>query len=118
MLHTRRVITLVIGLTLITGIGIPIGRVVGKSDGLASRQRLEIVWPNLMQMRDHDRALLASLAMTCHLAERSKDQADVLACVQEAAEDENVRLPYGMDRKAARDRLNDLIPRPMRTKAT
>ncbi|PNE59596.1 hypothetical protein A8H39_00150 [Paraburkholderia fungorum] len=117
MLDTRRVISLFLGVVLVTGLGISIGRLVGKSDGIESRQRLEIVWPDLMQMPDQDRALLASLALTCHLKDRNKDQAAVLSCLEEAVDDEHPRFPYGMDRKQARDRLNDLIPQPLRTKA-
>jgi hypothetical protein len=117
MLDSRRVISLLVGLVLIAGLGISIGRLTGKSDGIASRQRLEIVWPDLMQMPDQDRALLAGLALTCHVQDRNKEQAAVLECLHEALEDEHPRLPYGMDRKQARDRLNHLIPQPPRTKA-
>jgi hypothetical protein len=118
MLETRRIISLFLGIVLVTGLGISIGRLVGKSNGIASRQRLEIVWPNLMQMRDQDRALLAGLALTCHMQDRNKDQAAVLECLHEAVENEHPHLPYGMDRKEAQDRLNQLILEPLRTKAT
>lgn len=117
MLDTRRLISLFIGVALIAGLGISIGRLVGKSDGLASRQRLEIVWPDLMQMRDQDRALLAGLALTCHMQDRNKDAAAVLECLHEGVESDNPRLPYGMSRKQAQDRLNELIPPQLRTKA-
>jgi hypothetical protein len=113
----RRVISLFIGVALIAGLGISIGRLVGKSDGIASRQRLEIVWPGLMQMPDQDRALLAGLALTCHMQDRIKDAAAVLECLHEGLDDDHPRLPYGMDRKQAQDRLNQLIPQPLRTKA-
>lgn len=116
MLDTRRVISLFLGIVLIGGLGISITRMVGKSDGIASRERLEIVWPDLAQMGDRDRALLASLAMSCRLQDRNKDQADVLACLQDAVKDEQPRFPYGMSRKQAQDRLDELFPGQGRTK--
>lgn len=112
----RRVISILIGVVLLAGLGISVARLSGKSDGIASRQRLEIVWPGLMQMSDKDRALLAGLALTCHMEDRNKDAASVLECLHEAVENEHQLLPNGMDRKQARDRLNELIPQPLRTK--
>jgi len=103
-----------IGLMLVSllavGIGVFIARVGGDRDGIASRERLEIVWPNLMQMPDQDRALLAGLAMSCHLHDRDPDQASVLGCLKEAVESEHPFFPNSMDRKQAQDRLNQLIP--------
>lgn len=110
MLHTRRIIPFLIGIALLAGLGTCIGRHLGESDGIASRQRLEIVWPDLMQMRDQDRALLAGLALSCRLQDRAEDRASVLECLQGAIESDDVHLPYSMDRKQARDRLGQLIP--------
>lgn len=110
MLDTRRVIPFLLGIVLVAGLSTCIGRHLGESDGSASRQRLELVWPNLMQMRDQDRALLAGLALSCGLQNRGEDRASVLECLQEAIESDDVHLPYSMDRKQAIDRLRQLIP--------
>ncbi len=109
MLDTRRVIPFLLGIVLVAGLGTCIGRHVGESDGTASRQRLELVWPNLMQMRDQDRALLAGLALSCRLQDRDEDPASVRECLQEAIESDDAHLPYSMDRKQAMDRLSQLI---------
>lgn len=113
MLNTCGASPFFLGIVLVAGLGTCIGRDVGQSDGVASRQRLEIVWPNLMQMRDQDRALLAGLALSCRLQDRGENPASVVGCLREAVEDNDALLPYSMDRKQARDRLSRLIPSAM-----
>ncbi|HJP68011.1 MAG TPA: hypothetical protein VJ846_03830 [Sphingomicrobium sp.] len=110
MLATRSAISLFLGIALVAGLGTCVGRHVGQSDGIASRQRLEIVWPNFTQMREQDRALLAGLALSCRLQDRSEDPASVLGCLKQAVEEDDVHLPYSMDRRQARVRLSQLIP--------
>lgn len=107
-IRSRRAALLPICIALAVGLCTLIAHHVGQSDGAVSRQRLEIVWPNFMQLRDQDRALLASLALSCHLQDRDEDRASVLECLKDAVM-EDATLPNSMDRKQAKDRLDQLI---------
>ncbi|WP_321817018.1 MULTISPECIES: hypothetical protein [unclassified Paraburkholderia] len=108
--NTRRSIAMFIGVSLIVGAAPFLGRFSGTNDGIAARERLELVWPDLMQMPDRDRALLAGLALTCQLEDRVKEQAAVRECLQDAVDSQDARLPYGMNRKEAEARLNQITP--------
>lgn len=110
MLDLRRAISITVGTIVLIGFGSSVARLIVRSDGLAARQRLEIVWPDFAKMGDRDRALLASLALACKLKDRTKDPAAVLECLQEGVDSDNPHFPYGMDRNQVQARLTEPIP--------
>lgn len=84
--------------------GIPAAKSYGEAKGTVSRERMELVWPNLMAMPVADRAVLAGLATTCNLSDKpeaSLDADQVAAClIRGLAADEPV-LPKGVDKEHA-----------------
>lgn len=74
-----------------------------------SRERLQLVWPSLMDMPANDRALLVGLALTCHVENRPAIVGDVVECLRGALDDPHAMLPKGVDRNAARARLDQLL---------
>lgn len=81
----------------------------GGKAGLADRERLMILWPGFMSMPQHDRALLAGLAMTCQLGKQPVEEAPVIACLRDAATNRNAVLPKGVDSQDAQARLETLL---------
>jgi len=86
-----------------------VGRVGGELAGSHSRERLQLVWPSIMDMPVNDRALLVGLAITCHLERRPAVVTDVVACLQDAVDDPHALFPNGVDRDNARARLDQLL---------
>jgi len=78
-----------------------LGHVAGSGAGKRSIERLQLLWPTIVTMPESDRALLAGLAMTCHVED--------LACLREAATDPNAILPKGTDRSKVPARLEELM---------
>nr|WP_223964835.1 hypothetical protein [Burkholderia diffusa] len=86
-----------------------VGRVAGEQAGSRSKERLQLVWPSIMDMPTNDRALLVGLAMTCRVEDRPAIAGDVVECLRDALDDPHALLPKGVDRDAARIRLDQLL---------
>jgi len=109
----KRIVIVAIAALVIVGGSIMlasiIGRLAGERAAAASKERLELIWPSLMQMPVNDRALLVGLAMTCHVEQRPAIAGDVVACLLDAVDDPHAILPKGVDRDSARARLDKLL---------
>lgn len=81
----------------------------GQADGAKSLARLQKVWPQLLDMPAADRALLGSLAMTCHVEDRPAVASETIACLREALASDHPLLPKGIDRATAARRLDQLL---------
>ncbi|MCW0399276.1 hypothetical protein NB700_001832 [Xanthomonas sacchari] len=66
-----------------------------KDPGAAVKQRLTLVWPDLMQMDEADRKVLAVLAADCGLAEVVPARDQVVRCLRRAAADPLLDVPNG-----------------------
>lgn len=86
-----------------------IGAKAGASAGERSKERLQLVWPSIMDMPVDDRALLVGLAMTCHVEQRPAIVGDVVECLRDAVDDPHAILPNGVDRDSARAKLDQLL---------
>lgn len=98
-------------LMIVTGViilfGSMLARDLGKVHAEAARQRLELVWPDLMSMPESDRALLASLGYTCSLEKVELERDEIIGCLQGAML-EDPKLPKGMTKDQAAKRLTEL----------
>jgi hypothetical protein len=56
------------------------------SDPGVLRERLEVVWPDLMQLPDADRRFLTQLATQCGLERRMKELGPVIQCLHLASQ--------------------------------
>lgn len=110
-LKNRSLVILPIVAVLLGVSAINIGRWTGADAGQRALDRLQVVWPSLLAMPARDRALLAGLAMTCHLEQRGKTSRDVVECLQEAVNDDNPILPRGMSKEQAAQGLERLLAR-------
>lgn len=108
-LKNRSLVILPIVAVLLGVSAINIGRWTGADAGQRALDRLQVVWPSLLAMPERDRALLAGLAMTCHLEQRGNTSRDVVECLQEAANDDNPILPRGMSKEQAAQGLERLL---------
>ncbi|CAG9191377.1 conserved hypothetical protein [Paraburkholderia tropica] len=86
-----------------------VGRMAGEEAGSRSKERLQLVWPSIMDMPVNDRALLVGLAMTCHVEDRPAIAGDVVECLRDALDDPHAALPKGIDRNSARAKLDQLL---------
>jgi hypothetical protein len=57
----------------------------GSADGEKSLRRLQLVWPDVLQMPDGDRLVLTELAMQCRLHEKPLTAQDAVQCLTSAA---------------------------------
>lgn len=55
-------------------------------DGLASVERLQLVWPDVLDLPHEDRLLLARLSIDCNLNQAPKERDAVIGCLKRAAE--------------------------------
>lgn len=56
----------------------------GRAAGADAQQRLQLVWPNVLQMSEHDRRVLAYLAMRCRLEQEPRVPQNVVRCLRSA----------------------------------
>jgi hypothetical protein len=103
------IICIVAVLAVGTPLAIKLGHVVGEQAGLHSKERLQLVWPSIMDMPVNDRVLLVGLAMTCHVEDRPAVAGDVVECLRDALDKPQVMLPKGIDRDGARARFDQLL---------
>lgn len=82
---------------------------IGQADGAKSLARLQQVWPQVLDMPEADRALLGTLAMTCHVEDRPAVVSETIACLREAVASDHPMLPKGVDRTTAAHRLDQLL---------
>ncbi len=108
-----RIAIAVIGALVVVGGGLllasTVGRIAGEHDASLSKERLQLVWPSIMDMPVNDRALLVGLAMTCHVEQRPAVASDVVSCLRGAVDDPHTMLPKGVDRDSARAKLDQLL---------
>jgi hypothetical protein len=86
-----------------------IGTRAGAAAGELSKDRLQLVWPSIMNMPVDDRALLVGLAMTCHVEQRPAIAGDVVECLRDAVDDPHAILPKGVSPGSAKARLDQLL---------
>lgn len=99
----------VVGL-LALGYGIYyLGYSFGKTDGEAYIQRLKVVFTNFDTLPKDDRALLASLSMTCHLARVEVNREKILACLRDGLTSPELKIPEGVAKESVATKLENLI---------
>lgn len=109
MSRSRRIVSIVVGVSLLFVLAIVIGKKMGVDTGANTLARLELVWPSFMELSPTDRALLAAFSMTCHLERQPQKAAEVIACLRSAAADPDAIKPKGMGWAEAAARLEVLI---------
>nr|WP_312130825.1 hypothetical protein [Stenotrophomonas pavanii] len=73
-----------------------VGGFAGQKDpGVAVRERLTLVWPDLMMLSEEDRKLLAFLATDCGLADVVAEKAQTIRCLRRSAVDPLREVPPG-----------------------
>ena len=90
-------------------ISIPVARLVGAAHAKEAKARLVLVWPNLMQMPERDRAFVVALAMNCRLEKRPATKGEVIACLKEGTTAERGIFPVGLDRSSAPGKLDQML---------
>lgn len=112
-MNAKRLLILGASAALSVLVAVNVGRVMGAKAGAAagerSKERLQLIWPSLMDMPVNDRALLVGLAMTCQVERRPAIAGDVVECLRDAVDDPHALLPKGVDRDDARTRLDQLL---------
>jgi len=105
----RFVALIALSLLVVVNAARVIGAKAGADVALRSKERLQLVWPSIMDMPVNDRALLVGLAMTCHVEQRPAIAGDVVECLRDAVDDPHAMLPKGVDRDSARVKLDQLL---------
>lgn len=108
MKNTRKFFIAAVCGVLVGGGGILLVRQAGHEAGERVKARLALVWPNLMQMPEYDRAFVAGLATACKLDARPLVRSEVIACLKEAASDKNGSFPVGLDQSSAPGKLDQM----------
>lgn len=57
----------------------------GRTNGARTLDRLQLIWPDFGQMAEHDRRVLAYLAMRCHLHQEPLIAQNVVGCLRRAS---------------------------------
>lgn len=98
ILRKKRTPTVLFVLMLVVVAACSFAWVAGKSDGYKAKDRLEILWPNLMTtMPEEDKIFLVKLAAGCRLANVETNKDDVVTCLKSVAvknDADNVKLTY------------------------
>lgn len=81
----------------------------GADDGLASVERLQLVWPDVLDLPQDDRILLAKLSMECNLNQVPKDRDAVIGCLKLAANNVTDSQGVSGDSSRVKDELNFLL---------
>lgn len=98
------------------------GAASGRADATAVKERLNLIFPDVMAMPELDRAFLASLSMHCRLSQRRPDREETIRCLRDAAKSPSTLLPKGItDGPAHLDVLLQRVPKaieaPSQTRA-
>lgn len=67
------------------GASVGVGRWAGGSAAHATIRRLSVLWPNVMEMPQDDRALLAWLSIKCELLRQPENEGSTVRCLRQAA---------------------------------
>lgn len=86
---------------LLHGVFTKLGTESGSRSAELSRQRLQLVWPDVMEWPMEQRAFVVGLSMTCRLSERDATREDTIACLESAAADPAALLPKGLPHEQA-----------------
>lgn len=70
-----------------------LGKCTGSYAGRVTVERAQTIWPNIMQMPEADRAIIARAAILCHLTEEHATAQAVVACLREGAAKADERDP-------------------------
>lgn len=114
----RRTIRILAGLAIVAALASYVGRTGGQAMGAASKERLLLVWPSLMDWSESDRAFLVGLALTCHLYARPAAITEVVDCLRSAVADPEGLVPEGFDRANTGRRLDEMLAWGDAAKAT
>ena len=109
MTKTMKVALLIPSLVVVLAAAVFVGKKMGTGDGGKAKERLQLVWPSIMEMPEVDRAFIVGLAMTCRLQQRPAAASETIACLREAANDPDATLPKGFDQSRASTKLEDLL---------
>lgn len=74
-----------------------LGKKAGNDSGIAAMERLRLVWPNVSEMDEVDRRLLAVLSLSCKLEEEPLERDATIACLRRAATNPLESIPEGRD---------------------
>lgn len=99
----------IVMIVLMLAVGAYIGRTAGERDAEASKERLSLLWPAVMDLPQQDRGFLAGLAMTCRLSAKEVEKEAVIACLRSAVRDPDAVLPKDIDKSAAPARLEQML---------
>ncbi len=107
---TKRIYTaLAFSVFVLIVVMIPVARMAGAEAARQSEERLALVWPNVMQMPEGERAFVVALAMNCRLEKRPAIKSEVIACLKEGATAERGTFPVGLDHSSAPGKLDQIL---------
>lgn len=93
-------------LIILCGLSVLIGYRAGNSASSVNKERLSLLWPDVMALQERDRALLVKLSFECHLERQPVEVIAVTTCLREGAKSLEERDAS----TAAVRRLEDLLP--------
>lgn len=105
----RRTVLVALGFAALLLVVVALPRFAGRAGGEAALERLQLVWPDYMEMPEADRAVIAGLAFQCGMDRVEKRADAVLACLQEAAASDDPNFPMDVTMDEGRERLAGLL---------
>lgn len=90
-LKKKWVLSAIAGFLVLTMAGTLIGRWAGQDLADEVKERLTELWPDVMELPQKDRSLLALLAYECRLPNRPKGRGDTIACLRSATAAERMK---------------------------
>lgn len=93
----RQPVVTTLALLGLLAVAMAIGFKLGASDGQASLQRIQLIWPDVAALSERDRAVLDVLSKHCDLKSVPMDETSVALCLRRAAGDPRLPLPPGVD---------------------
>lgn len=90
------------------GVAYAVGTI-GADEGKTSLERLQLVWPEVLDLPHADRVLLARLSIDCQLAEKPLERDAVVQCLRQAAAMPSDRIPAGSAADSGAEMLEILL---------
>lgn len=78
------ILSLIVFLVVLALFGVVGAKYMLSSHSESTTQQLGIVWPGIASMPEPDRAFLTELALTCNVAARPAERAQVVDCLRSA----------------------------------
>jgi hypothetical protein len=84
-LNIKRILIVVVAMILVGLLAVLIGRYTGQAMAEKSKERLAVLWPDVLALPRKDRAFLAQLSLDCNLPKEPIEANAVTNCLRQAA---------------------------------